>query len=170
VFHKIALLALLSFGIASVAFGQDANMRSASCRFGDGTGLVIRYSTATTGKVPYGSVWTPGGTPFVLLTDTPLKVGNAELPIGGFRIYLRPEKDNWSLIVNDGVTISGYDARHNLVQLAMQSGELAQQKSQFKLSIVRTNPNTCSLTLFYGKNGYWLDFVQRNKGDVLSRK
>lgn len=169
-FRNLVLLTLLSVAGASLTFGQNSDTRSASCRFGDGTGLVIRYSTATAGEVPYGSVWTPGGTPFVLLTETPLKVGNTELPIGGYRIYLRPEKDKWSLIVNNGVTISGYDAGHDLAQVAMQSGQLAKQKSQFNLSIVRSDPNTCSLTLFYGNNGYWVDFVQRTQGDVLSRK
>jgi hypothetical protein len=52
----------------------------------------------------------------------------------------------------------------------MQSGQLSKKKSHFKLSIVRTNPNTCSLTLFHGKNGYWLDFAQTDKAATLSEK
>jgi hypothetical protein len=44
------------------------------------------------------------------------------------------------------------------------------RRSLTKLSIVRTNPNTCSLTLFHGKNGYWLDFAQRDKAATLSEK
>jgi len=171
-FRNLALLALLSFASASLAFGQNSNMRSASFRFGDGTGLVVRYSAATTtsGEMPYGTVWTPGGTPLVLLTETPLKIGNTELPIGGYRIYLRPERDGWSLIVNDGVSISGYDAQHDLARVGMQSGQLSKKKAQFQLSVVRTNPNTCSLTVFYGKKGYWADFTQRNNNSTLSLK
>ena len=171
-FRSIALLTLLSFASTSLAFGQNSNMKSASCRFGDGTGLVVRYSPGNGGadEVPYGTVWTPGGTPFVLLTETPLKIGKTDLPIGGYRIYLRPEKDGWSLIVNDGVTVSGYDAQHDLARVGMQSGALSKKKSQFKLSIVRTNPNTCSLTLFHGKSGYWVDFAQGSKNAYLSKK
>jgi hypothetical protein len=48
--------------------------------------------------------------------------------------------------------------------------QLSKEKSHFKLSIVRTNPNTCSLTLFHGKNGYWLDFAQTDKAATLSEK
>jgi hypothetical protein len=106
-------------------------MRSASCRFGDGTGLVVHYSpgNTTSDEVPYGTVWTPGGTPFVLLTETPLRIGNTDLPIGGYRIYLRPEREGWSLIVNDGVSISGYDAQHDLARVGMQSAAIEEEVS-----------------------------------------
>jgi hypothetical protein len=172
-FRNLVLLALLSFASVSLALGQSSSeMRSVSCSFQDGTGMVVRYSSANADdqEVPYGSIWNPGGTPFVLMTETPLQIGNTHLPIGGYRIYLRPDRTDWSLIVNDGVTVNGYDSSRDLARIGMQSGELSKHKSKFKVSIVRTNPSTCSLTVYHGKRGYWADFTKTDKAATALEK
>ena len=79
----------------------------AEYQFGDGKTLIVDYSsprakgrTVYGGLVPYGQIWRAGAneaTTFV--TNTDLMVGGKAVPAGSYTIFVIPNKDKWTLII-----------------------------------------------------------------------
>ena len=102
--------------------GQTAQ---AACTFDDGMQMSVRYLRAPESEKNLHSkkVWAPGGQPMVLFTDTPLEVGNSQIPVGAYSMYVLPDKREWTLIVNHDVTAgTGYQESQNLARIPMQIG------------------------------------------------
>jgi hypothetical protein len=96
--------------------------------------------------VPYGKVWEPGKKAMALLTNTPLKIGDTELPIGGYTMYLVPEHDKWTLIVSKNTDISAkYDKSKDLVRAPMQTGQLPQPEPTFSVYLAHSAPTECTI-------------------------
>jgi hypothetical protein len=120
-FFVLCTVVLLSAGIAfsHVALngtGAQATDKSkrpspaahAEFQFSDGKTVIVDYSSPRAkgrviygGLVPYGQVWRAGAneaTTFV--TNTDLTVGGKTVPAGSYTIFVVPNKDKWTLIVN----------------------------------------------------------------------
>jgi hypothetical protein len=80
----------------------------AEFQFGDGKTVIVDYSSPRAkgrvvygGLVPYGQIWRAGAneaTTFV--TNTDLTVGGKPVPAGSYTIFVIPNKDKWTLIIN----------------------------------------------------------------------
>jgi Protein of unknown function (DUF2911) len=80
----------------------------AEFQFSDGKTVIVDYSSPRAkgrkifgGLVPFGQVWRAGAneaTTFVLNTD--LTVGGKLVPAGSYTIFVVPEADKWTLIIN----------------------------------------------------------------------
>src|SRR5579862_7724826 len=80
----------------------------ASCKFQDGKGITVAYSSPRMkgrkifgGLVPYGEVWRLGAneaTTFV--TDAPVLVVQKLVPAGSYTIFTLPGPTKWTLIVS----------------------------------------------------------------------
>jgi len=114
-FFALCALIVLSTGIVSSARGQgtDKSKRPspaahAEYQFGDGKTVIVDYSSPRAkgrvvygGLVPYGAIWRAGAneaTTFV--TNTDLTVGGKTIPAGSYTIFVIPNKDKWTLIIN----------------------------------------------------------------------
>jgi hypothetical protein len=81
---------------------------SATCDLGGGKSITVDYSSPRAkGRkifgdlVPYGEVWRAGAneaTTFV--TGADLMVGGTHVPAGNYTIFVVPNKDKWTLIIN----------------------------------------------------------------------
>ena len=153
---------LLLFIVA--AYAQDPPRAESSmsyCTFADDNQLSVRYGAGTNGNkkdLPLGRVWSPGDVPMLLFTQVPITVANVELPVGAYSMYVIPQKEKWTLIVNKNVTAgAAYDEKQDLVRVPMETGKLGMAQYPPRVSLGHIAPKTCSLRVDYGQIGAWAD-------------
>ncbi len=107
---RIALLTCFLFSLTMVAAcqGRPSPAASASCDLGGGKTIKTDYSSPRLkGRKmigehePYGKVWRNGAneaTTFVTSTD--LVVGGKSVPAGSYTLFVIPNPDKWTLIIN----------------------------------------------------------------------
>lgn len=161
------LLFAVTFVPAGSLFAQkDAagSQSTATCEFEDGKQMTVRYPggiTTRSVKLVMGKMWDPGSSPLVLFTQTDFTVGKSEVPAGAYFLYLIPDKDNWTLIVNKNVTPgTAYDAQQDVAKVSMDLGTLSVPQD-FSVVFGRSGPKTCSMRVYFGKTGTWADFQEK---------
>ena len=110
---RIALLTALTFAFTLACFAQNGASRpspaaSATCDLGAGKTITTDYSSPRLrgrkmigGQDPYGKVWRNGAneaTTFV--TTSNLVVGGKDVPAGSYTLFVLPNPDKWTLIIN----------------------------------------------------------------------
>ncbi len=112
---RIAFVAFVTVGLVvlTVSAQQDNSKRPspaahADCNLADGATIHVDYSSPRMngrkiypGLVPYGKVWRAGAneaTTFVINKD--VTVGGKDVPAGNYTIFVVPNADKWTLIVN----------------------------------------------------------------------
>lgn len=136
---------------------------TAVCTFADGNQLRVRYQRAavdTREGLPLGKMW-PSNGPATMFLFTPVKltIGGTEIPVGAFSMYVIPEKDHWTLIVNKNVNEgANYDKAQDLLRATMQTGEIGQPAEQFTVYFAHIAPKQCNMRVYYGKSGSWAEF------------
>ncbi|MGA8151514.1 MAG: DUF2911 domain-containing protein [Terriglobales bacterium] len=163
----VVTLLISQFMFARVAFAQqdDANAATAFCDFEDGREVSIRYnSSVSSGKdEPHnGKVWLPGGSPITLFTDTPVTLNDSLIPVGAYSVYVIPTKKDWTLIVNKNVTAGApYDEKDDVARGPMEMGEVDSPPKQLQASFAHSAPKVCSIRLYYGKVGAFVEFKEK---------
>jgi hypothetical protein len=164
---RLAVFVLLVMGMIhpSPAQQASANSSTAACSFQEGKELTVRYDKDTIkGKngPPEGRVWTPGGTPMFLFTQSALTIGNSQIPVGAYSMYVIPRKENWTLILNKNVTAGGkYDEHQDLSRVEMEIGQLSEPNKQFSLFFGHISPKQCNRRIYFGKIGTWAEFREK---------
>jgi Protein of unknown function (DUF2911) len=139
--------------------GQPAQ---ATCTFDDGSQMYVRYHPDSEKNLPSGRVWAPGGQPMLLFTDTTLELGNSEIPVGAYSMYVIPEKREWTLIVNRDVKPgSGYQKDQDLVREPMEIGELEQAQQQTSIYFGHSAAKQCNMRIYHGSVGTWVEFKEK---------
>jgi len=107
---RIALLTCFFFSLTILAACQDrpSPAASASCDLGGGKTITTKYSSPRLkGRKmigehdPYGKVWRNGAneaTTFVTSTD--LTIAGKTVPAGSYTLWVVPNPDKWTLIIN----------------------------------------------------------------------
>jgi Protein of unknown function (DUF2911) len=152
--------------LATAGLAQDTKQEAATtaCTFEDETEISVRYSPVETNKekIQNGKVWAPGGSPMVLFTPAALTLEKSQIPAGAFSLYLIPQKDRWTLVVNKNVSAgSRYDERQDIARASMEMGQLGEPTSTLELSFGRMGPKHCSLRVYFGKIGGWAEFLEK---------
>jgi len=153
---RIALITFLVLTVASVLFAQqDKSKRpsppaSATCDLGGGQSIKTDYSSPRMrGRkifgelVPYGQVWRAGAneaTTFV--TSTNVKVGGKDVPAGSYTIFVVPNPDKWTLIINKKTGEWGVPYKY-------ESDELA----RVDMSLSKLPSSVENFTIAYDKSG-----------------
>src|SRR5579883_1261567 len=107
---------------------------------------------------PEGKAWSPGETPALLFTSTPLDAGGTRIPAGAYSLFFIPNKNEWALVVNKDVRDAKYDEQQNLARLTMDLGMVEQPGKDVSLAFGHIGPKQCNLRLYYGKTGAWATF------------
>ena len=151
---------LPSVGQQSASAGQPA---TAPCTFDDGRQMTIQYNPAAkTEQLRRGKLWEAGGSPMILYTQTKLTLGNAEIPEGAYSLYVIPEKQNWTLVVNRNVTPgSKYDEKQDLARAPMEIGQIDSPAKQPQILFGHTAAKQCNMRLYYDTTGAWVEFRER---------
>ena len=158
------MLALLLFApLTPVRGGNDeATSATAVCDFADTKQVSVRYVPSTAMDAPrIGKLWNPAGHSILLFTETDLRVGNSNIASGAYSIYLIPDKDEWTLVLNKNVASGAYDERQDLLRTRMQRGELPEKNEHFTTYFGRVGPRGCDMRVDYGKTRAWLEFEEK---------
>ena len=153
-------------GLAQEPKQQERKQEDATstCTFEDGNEISIRYIPVATNKekVQNGKIWAPGGSPITLFTPASLTLEKFQMPAGAFSLYLIPQKDRWTLVVNKNVsTGSKYDEHSDMARVPMEMGELGDPATTLELSFGRMGPKHCSLRVYFGRVGGWAEFLEK---------
>lgn len=150
--------------LSAVVWGQSGatNQQTAACTFEDGGQVSVRYAAADAHgeKLPEGRAWSPGDEPMLMFTSTAVKLGDDEIPIGAYSVYIIPEKHAWTLAVNKDVSGKKYDAQLDVAREGMELGSVDQAEKAVSMVLGHVAPKVCSLRLYYGKTGAWVDFKE----------
>ncbi len=153
-FFPLAAVAMTAAG--SVA--QDP--QTAYCNYEDGNQVSIQYRTTVKEVPKNGRVWSPGMTLYV---QVPLKLGNSEIPLGAYTVYLIPGGKSWTLIVNRNVSAGApYNSAQDVAHASMEIGEIPDPTKELELSFAHMSAKQCSLRVYYQKTGAFTDFLEKN--------
>jgi Protein of unknown function (DUF2911) len=138
--------------------GQAASPPAkADCKFSDGKGIHIDYSSPRMrgrkifgALVPYGEPWRAGAneaTTFVL--DTDVTVGGKRVPRGSYTLFALPNPDAWMLIISKetgewGVPYPG--EQDDFARLPMKVSKLVSPLENFTIAFDQTG-TSCTLRL-----------------------
>ena len=149
---------LLGFIAVFVAAGRAQETKTAYCDYQDGNQVSLQYSPIVREEPKNGRVWAPGIT---LFAQAPLKVGNSQVAVGAYTVYLIPEKKNWTLIVNKNVTAGApYNSAQDVARAPMDLGEIPEPTKHLELSFAHMSAKQCSLRVYYAKTGAFTDFLE----------
>jgi hypothetical protein len=105
---RIAMLLFAMFTLTLFASAQASPPATASCDLGMGKTIETKYSSPRLkGRKmigdhdPYGKVWRNGAneaTSFVTSSD--LNIGGKVVPAGSYTLFVLPNPDKWTLIIN----------------------------------------------------------------------
>jgi hypothetical protein len=105
---RFAMLAFAILTLTLFASAQASPPATASCDLGMGKTIETKYSSPRLkGRKmigdhdPYGKVWRNGAndaTTFVTSTD--LNIGGKTVPAGSYTLFVLPNPDKWTLIIN----------------------------------------------------------------------
>lgn len=138
-------------------------LSTASCTFADGKSVTAEYHPVPSKKTepPYGHIWMPGGSALTLFAETAITLNGAEIPTGGYTMYLLPGRKDWTLIVSKNTDVSKLDKDHDLAQALMQTGELNEPAPELSLYFGHVSPNVCEINVDFGKNRAWTEFKEK---------
>lgn len=142
---------------------QSAPGATTVCTFQDGKEISIQYDNTGTVKkadLSSGKLWTPGQKPMVLFTQTDLTIGNSQIPVGAYSLYLIPGKDHWMLVVNKNVKPGEYNPQQDLVRVPMDEGQISAPQP-FSMVFAHMAPKQCNLRIYDGKTGTWAEFHEK---------
>ena len=164
----VMLAVILSAASQSTVAQQNPtkpNMLTATCTFGDGKQISVRYDPhgpAKNDKLPSGELWPRSGSPMYLFTQTELSLNKTEIPAGAYSMYLIPDKEKWTLVVNKSVSAgAAYDQQQDLLRVPMEIGQLSQGKARVKVVFGHVAPKQCNMRIYYGKTGAWAEFKEK---------
>ena len=97
-----------------------------------------------------------------MYVQVPLMLGNSEIPLGAYSVFLVPEKKDWTIIVNKNVTAGApYNSAQDVAKAPMEIGELPEPTKQLQLSFAHMGPKQCNLRVYYQKVGAFVDFLEK---------
>ncbi len=152
---------IITGALSVLATAQAAQSKSSACTFDDGQQIAVRYTSASQdAKLRDGEVWSPGNSPMYFFTSAPLSVGQFQIPVGAYSMFVVPEKDHWTLVVNKNVgTGSKYDEHQDLLRVPMQLGVLGNAQP-FTIFFGHMAPKQCNMRMYEGKIGAWEEFKE----------
>lgn len=160
--YFVLLSALLLASSAFAQLGGSTQTASTDCTFEDGKQISLQYNPGK-GEEPHnGKLWLPGGSPMIFFAGAPLTLSASPIPPGAYLLYTIPGKKEWMLVVNKNVTAgSAYDPGKDVARGPMEVGEIGEPQKGLKLAFAHMAPKLCSMRLYYGKLGAFVEFKEQ---------
>ena len=162
-YGKAMIGVLLIVAVCALAVAQTEQLTSSVCTFDDGRQISVQYHPAVADrhKLPEGKLWSPGHSPMFFFASTPLEIENSQVPTGAYSMYVIPQRDNWTLVLNKNVTAgSQYDEKLDVLRVPMQSGQINTQQ-EFKIFFAHVAPKQCNIRIYQGKTGVWAELKEK---------
>jgi len=174
--QKALLLIGVSFAmVTAVAKPAAAQVLSpperATCKFGDGKTIAVRYSSPRMrGRkifgdvVPFGEVWRAGAddaTSFV--TNVDVTASGKNLPAGSYTLFTLPTQTKWTLIVSKqtgewGIPYPG--EKYDFARMEMKVSKLPSPLENFTIAI-DSSGTSCTMKLDWETTRASIDIVEK---------
>src|SRR5512135_2495239 len=125
----LALLIVVTIRATAQQNPDSTQTATALCTFEDGNEISIRYPNLPLQKrdLRSGEVWPPAASPIFVFTSVPVTLGSATIPRGAFSMYILPEKNKWTLIINKGVSPrAAYQQQQDVTRQPMDIAQLTE--------------------------------------------
>ncbi len=143
---SVLFSAAMLAAFATCSFGQTKPSPPAETHVAiDGKAITIKYSAPSVrgrkifgGLVPYGKVWRAGANEATALhTEADLDMGGLKIPAGDYTLYVLPEDNKWTLIVNKqtGQWGTEYDKAQDLGRVPMVLSKSPSQIERFQITL-----------------------------------
>ncbi len=113
--------------------------------------------------VPYGEMWRTGANASTKLqVSTDVKIGGLDVPKGKYSLFTIPGKDEWTVIVNKDITLSGtdgYDQANDLGRFVVKSTKLNDMVETYTMDFSDFTTSTANLNLTWEKTKISLPIV-----------
>lgn len=97
-----------------------------------------------------------------LFTQTALTLGSSQIPADAYSLYIIPEDQNWTLVVNKNVNAGNkYDEKQDLTRAPMQLGQIDSPIKPAQVAFDHIAPKQCNMRLYYGSVGAWAEFREK---------
>ena len=159
-----SLLLILLQGMMWAATAETAqDIQTVVCTFDDDKEVSIKYEAAPAKRdtLPEGTPWSPGKSPMFLFTSATLKIGDSEVPVGAYSLYVIPGSKQWILAVNKNISGSRYDQKQDVLRARMDLGTLGSPEKKVSIAFAHINAKQCSLRIYYGKTGAWVELDEQ---------
>jgi hypothetical protein len=156
---------LLATGLFAQDRSKDPESDTVSCSFADGKEVTVRYN-----RVPFdkkdklrdGKVWMPGGSAMILFSGADLKIGDKNVPMGAYTMYLIPGKKTWTLVVSKNEKPeNAYDPQQDVAREAMDVGQLSQPNDSLTLYFGQMGAKQCNIRVYYGSTGTFAEILEQ---------
>ena len=164
-----SLLICVTFliSILGLAFGQAPEPKKPLSPPADtsvtigGKALTVKYSAPSMrgrkifgGLVPFGKVWRAGANSATALhTEADLDLNGLAIPKGDYTLFILPEEDQWTLIVNKQTGQWGlaYDQTKDLGRIKLDLSQAASPLETFKITLSSSGADTGKLEFAWEK-------------------
>ena len=104
----------------------------------------------------------PGGKPMTMFVNSPVAIGDKDIPIGAYTLFVIPSEKQWTLIISKSTDTSGkYDKHDDLARVPMQYGELPSPEDQFSVYFTHSAPGECGMRLDLENARAWVTFQEK---------
>ena len=98
----------------------------------------------------------------ILFTNTEITVGNKDIPIGAYTLFVIPEEKAWTLIISKSTNMSGkYEEGQDLARIPMQVGELSSAEEEFIVYFAHVASDQCNMRLDLQKARAFVAFKKK---------
>jgi hypothetical protein len=162
-------IALFGSAAQSISAQQNSDVSTTTCTFEDGKQLGVRYTPESSKpesskkeEMHTNELWPSSSSPMYLFTPTDLTIAGSAIPEGAYSMYVIPEKEKWTLIVDKNVSPGSlYDRKQDLLRTPMQLGQLSEPQRNIDVAFSHIAPRQCNLRIYYGKTGAWVEFKEK---------
>jgi hypothetical protein len=164
---SLLICSTLLTSIVGLAFGQATEARKPLSPPADtsltieGKAITIKYSAPSMrgrkifgGLVPFGKVWRAGANAATTLhTEADLELNGLAIPKGDYTLFILPEENQWTLIVNKQTGQWGlnYDQTRDLGRIKLGLSQVATPLETFKITLPSSGANSGKLEFAWEK-------------------
>jgi len=166
-YRTASICVVLLVGWSAAAWSETPSSthdeKSSVCTYDDGKEVSVKYKAASikNDKMQDGKPWTPGHAPMFLFTSAPLRVGEGDVPVGAYSMFVIPGRKQWTLIVNKSTTGEKYEQSQDLARVSMDLGTLGSAEKEVSVVFGHLGPKQCSLRIYYGTFGAFAEIHEQ---------
>jgi hypothetical protein len=161
----VVLLSQLTLRGFTQQAASTAKLAETVCTFDDGKQMKVEYSNSSPKRGEEfrdGKLWEPGGSPMFLFTQTALTLGGSGIPAGAYSLYVIPEKQHWTLVVNKNIAATAkYDEKQDVGRAPMGIGQTDSPINPAQIAFDHIGTKQCNLRVYYETTGAWAEFHEK---------
>ncbi|MES2429319.1 MAG: DUF2911 domain-containing protein [Bacteroidota bacterium] len=105
--------------------------------------------------VPYGKPWRTGANAATkIIFSEPVEIAGKKVDTGTYVLYTIPDKDNWEIIINKGITnwgVDGYKEDQDVARFTVKTTKVKPEVETFTIQFANVKGQSCELQIMWDK-------------------